>query len=47
MGVGGGYDGREESSIDDTPKGPLGHGAGVSHCPCIAGQTATDASVSE
>ena len=43
----GGYDGREESSIDDTPKGPLGHGAGVSRCPCSAGQTATDASVSE
>ena len=43
----GGYDGREESSIDDTPKGTLGHGAGVSRCPCSAGQTATDASVSE
>ena len=42
----GGYDGREESSIDDTPKGPLGHGAGVSR-PCSAGQTATDASVFE
>ena len=44
---GGRYDGKEESSIDDTPKGPLGRGAGVSRCPCSAGQTAIDASVSE
>jgi len=43
----GGYDGKEESSIDDTPKGPLGRGARVSRCTCSAGQTAIDASVSE
>ena len=43
--MGGGYDGKEESSIDDTPKCPLG--AGGRSCPWIAGQTVTDASVSE